>query len=157
MCRYCCSPLVVPVVMVTAILPSSFLSSPHFSLTAFSINSLQLLLSFAVVLQSPPPLSRSLLAQSSHRIICLPRLLFPPLSGHLLSLLIFIPLSFHFSGTLQPTPHQILLKTYTPTFTLNSSHRYLVVSSSFIRSLQSLDSSYPVVSANLHLLPLFLC
>ena len=47
--------------MVTVIFSSSFLSSRHFSLTKFSINSLQLLLSFAVVLHSPPTLSRSLL------------------------------------------------------------------------------------------------
>ena len=44
------------------------LSCPHFSLTAFSINSLQLLLSFAVVLHSPPTLCRSLLIQSSDPI-----------------------------------------------------------------------------------------
>ena len=46
----------------------------HFSLTAFSINSLQLL-SVTVVLHSHPTLSRSLLTQSSHRILCFPRLL----------------------------------------------------------------------------------
>ena len=45
--------------LVTVIFSSSFLSSRHFSLTKFSINSLQLLLSFAVVLHSPPSLSRS--------------------------------------------------------------------------------------------------
>ena len=68
-------------------LPLSFYSSffPNFSLAMFSINSLQLILSFAVVLHSPPTLSRSLLAQSSHRILHLPRLLSPPLSGHLIS------------------------------------------------------------------------
>ena len=76
---------------------------PHFYITVFSINSLQLL-SFAVVLHSPPTLSRSLFAQSSHPILALPHLpfltslssppfphlpfltsLFPPLSGHLIS------------------------------------------------------------------------
>ena len=55
-------------------------SSPHFSLTTFSINSLQLLLSFAVVLHSPPTLSRCLSTQSSHYILGLPRLLFPTTS-----------------------------------------------------------------------------
>ena len=77
----CYSPL-VPVVrgevaMVTVIFSLSFLSSPHFSPTVFSINSLQLLLTFAVVLHSPPNLSLSLLTQSSHHILGLLRLLFP--------------------------------------------------------------------------------
>ena len=45
------------------------------SLTTFSINRLQLL-SFAVVLHSPPTLLRSFLTQSSHHILSLPRLLF---------------------------------------------------------------------------------
>ena len=62
-------------VEVTVILCSSFLSSPHFSLTAFSVNSLQLL--SAVVLHSPPTLSRSLLTQSFHPILGLPHLLVP--------------------------------------------------------------------------------
>ena len=73
--RGCCySPHVVPVVkgevvMVTVVFSSSFLSSPHFSLTVFSINCLQLLLSVAGVLHSLPSLSRSLLTQSSHRVL----------------------------------------------------------------------------------------
>ena len=58
--------------MVTLIFPLDFLSSPHFSLTIFCVNSLQLLLSLAVVLHSPPTLSRSLLTQSSCRIIPTP-------------------------------------------------------------------------------------
>ena len=59
----------------------SFLSSPHFSLTPFSVNSLQLLLSFAALLHSPPNLSRSLLTQFSRRILGLPRhLCFPLIS-----------------------------------------------------------------------------
>ena len=45
---------------------------PRFSLTTFSINSLQLLLSFAVVLHSPPTLPRPLLMLSSHHIHGLP-------------------------------------------------------------------------------------
>jgi len=53
---------------------------PHFSLTAFSINSLQLLLSFAVVLHSPPTPSRYLFTQSYHHILGLPRLRFPSTS-----------------------------------------------------------------------------
>ena len=56
---------------------SSFLASSHFSITVFSITSLQLLPSFAFVLHSPPTLSRSLLTQSSHRILGVTRLLFP--------------------------------------------------------------------------------
>ena len=63
------------VAMVTGVFFSSLLSD--FSLTTFSINSLQLFLSFAVVLHSPPTLSRSLLKQSSHRTLGLPRILFP--------------------------------------------------------------------------------
>ena len=65
---YCCCSLLVVfrvrLALVTVILSSSFLSSAHFSLTAFLINNLQLLLSFAVVLHSPPTLSRSLITQS---------------------------------------------------------------------------------------------
>ena len=49
---------------------------PHFSLITSSISNLQLLF-FAVVLHSPPTPSRSPLTQSSHRILGLPRLLFP--------------------------------------------------------------------------------
>ena len=53
--------------------------SPHLSLTMFSTNSLQILY-FAVIRQSHPSLSRYLLTQSSHRILGLRRLLFPPVS-----------------------------------------------------------------------------
>ena len=60
---------------ITVIVSSSF-SFPHFSLPAFSITSLQLV-SFAVVLHSPPTLSRYLLMQSFHRILGFPRLFFP--------------------------------------------------------------------------------
>ena len=67
---------------VTIILSSSFLSSPHFSLTAFSINSLQFILCFAIVLHSPPTLSKSHSQSSSPPS-------FLPLSGYLLSLPIF--------------------------------------------------------------------
>ena len=34
-----------------------FLSSPHFSLTAYTINILQVLLHFVIILHSPPTLS----------------------------------------------------------------------------------------------------
>ena len=79
-----CVPLDVPVVkggvaMVTVVLSSSVLSFPPFSLTTFSIKSLQLLLCSAVVLHSPPTLSRSLLTQS---FLCILRHL-PPLSVNL--------------------------------------------------------------------------
>ena len=66
----------VRLAMITIIFSSSFFSSPHFSPTAFSFTSL-LLLSAALVPHSPPTLSKSLLTQSSHRIIGLPRLPFP--------------------------------------------------------------------------------
>ena len=66
---YSCCPPLVPVVSLGEpghgyrhlffIFSSSFLSSRHLSLTAFSINSLQLRLSSAVVLH-PPTVSRSL-------------------------------------------------------------------------------------------------
>ncbi len=62
--------------MLSVILSSSFVSSPHFSLTAFFINNL-LLLYFAVVLHSPTTISRYLLTQSSHRILGLHLRLFP--------------------------------------------------------------------------------
>ena len=61
----------------TVIFSSSFLSSPHLSLTTFSITSVQLILAFAVVLHSPPTLSIPLSTQLSHRILGLPRLLSP--------------------------------------------------------------------------------
>ena len=66
--------------MVTVIFPSSFFPLLN------SINSLQLLLSFAVVLPSSPTLPRPLLTQS-HRIAFSVFLasLFSPLSEHLLS------------------------------------------------------------------------
>ena len=49
---------------------------PHLSLASFSINSLQILLSAAIGLQSPHALSWSFVTQSSHRILVLLRLLF---------------------------------------------------------------------------------
>ena len=129
-----------------------FLSS--LSLTTSSITSLQLRLSFAVVLYSPPTLSRSLLTQSSHRMLGLPRLPFPSL--HFLGICSFnncsISHSFHMSGPFQPTPPQFLLKTFFHT-NLHSQFGH----SGLIRSLHSHDSSYPVVFANLHLLLLFPC
>ena len=48
-------------------LPSSFFI-PHFSLTAFSINSLQILLSSTVVLHSPPTFFKSLLVPDANEV-----------------------------------------------------------------------------------------
>ena len=102
----------VRLAMVAVNFSLSFLSSSHFSLPTFSITSLQLL-SFAVVLHSPPTLSRSLLTQSSHRIFSLSP--FPP---HFLGICplcqFFVSDSFHMSGPFQPTPQQFLLKTSLP-------------------------------------------
>ena len=53
----------------------------HFSLTTFSINRPKLLLYFSVVLHSLPTLSRSLLTQSSHRILGLLYVISPQLCG----------------------------------------------------------------------------
>ena len=93
---------------------------PHFSLMMFSVSGLQIL-SFAVVLHSPPTLSRSLLTQSFHHILSLPRLLFPPPSVHLISASFSSPILSHMTGPFQPTPHQFLLKTYSQ-FTEQKSH-----------------------------------
>ena len=75
----------VMLAMVTVIFSLSFLSSPHFSLSTSSIPGLQRLLSCTVVLHCIPTLSRSLLPQSSHRILDLLHLVFPPFSGHLVA------------------------------------------------------------------------
>ena len=64
----------VRLAMVTIIF---FFVFPQFYLTMFSNSSLQLLLSFAVVLHSPPRLTRPLLTKSSHCIFSLPCVLFP--------------------------------------------------------------------------------
>ena len=96
-------------------LPSSFLRLfvHHFSLTNFSINCLQLRLSFAALRHSPPTLSRylfTLLRQSSHCIIDLHRLLFPPLSLHLTSLPILrFPFFTHDRPISTYISHQFLL------------------------------------------------
>ena len=72
-------------------------------LTAFSINSLQLLLSFAVVLPSPLTLSGP---QPTHS---------PPFPLHFLDMCsldqLYISHSFRLSGPFPPLPHQFLLKT----------------------------------------------
>ena len=122
-----CSPLVVPVVrgevaMVTVIFSSSFLSSPHFSLTEFSIARLQIPPFFS------PSISRSPLSQSSHRILWLPRLLF--LSDFCASapFALFISHSFHISSLFQPIHYQFLLNIFiTPSSALLflcSCHRF---------------------------------
>ena len=76
---YCPCRRGVRLAMVTVISSSFSFFSPHFSLTAFSVNCFQLLLYFvfAVILSYPLILSRSLLTLSSHRILRLPRLRFP--------------------------------------------------------------------------------
>ena len=84
------------------IFSSSFLSSPHVSL-----NSLQLLLSVAVLLHSPPTLSRSLLTHSSHRILGILRLLFPSTFWASVFFAEFsISHSFHMTSPFLPTPHR---------------------------------------------------
>ena len=90
--------------MAVATVDFSIVFFTYFSLTTFSINSLQLLL-FAIVLHSPP----NLLTQSSQRILGLPRLIFLPLSGHLISLPVFHFPFFPYGLPFQHTPHQVLL------------------------------------------------
>ena len=135
---------------VTVILSSPFISSLRFSLTVFSITSLQLLLSFVVVLHSPPTLSRSLLTQSCRRILGPPRLRFP--STFWTSVLfadssspILSPRAAH---SFQPTPHQLLLKPV-----IHSNLHSQFIQSSVIRSH---TSSYPVVLFHFHFLLLLL-
>ena len=121
-CCVSCSPPVVPVVrgdvaMVTVIIASSFPSSTYFSLTAFSNSSLQLLLSFAVILHSLPTLARSLLKQSPVIFSVLFASFSLPLSELLLSLQIFISHSVH----VWPIPTYPFTSSFTPTSTLGSS------------------------------------
>ena len=71
------STLGIPVVRGEAGLGYCRLFFPHFSLTILYTISVQLFLSFAVVLHSPPTLSRSLFTHSSLRILGFPRLLLP--------------------------------------------------------------------------------
>ena len=112
----------VKMALATVIYSSSSLYSLHCSLIAFSIPNLQLL-SLDVLLHSPPTHSRSLLAHSSHRILRLPRPLFPSTFWAPALLLFFISHSFHMFGPFQPTPQQFRLKTFfhSPTSTLSSS------------------------------------
>ena len=63
---------------------------PQFCLTTLSINSVHLLRAFAVVLHSPPTLSRSLLTQSSLRILSFPRLPCKPAPSPVVSLLVSV-------------------------------------------------------------------
>ena len=63
----------------------------------------------------------------------------------------FISHSFHMTGLCQPTPHQFLLKTF-----LHFNFHSQFIHSSVISSVNSHDSSFQVVFANLDLL-LFLC
>ena len=104
---------------------------PHFlSLCPLSK---MLLLSHNVVLHSYPTPSRPLLTQSSSRILSLYRILFLPLSVHLVSLPVFHFPLFPRDRPIQPTPHSFFLKfSFTPTSTLNSSTgsgRYLYTNS----------------------------
>ena len=101
------------------------LSSPHFSFTTFSINSLQLLLLLAVVLPHPPTLCRSLLTQSSHLILGLPRLLFPSTFwafAHFFAF--FISHSFHMSSPFHPTPQTLLKTSLQPPLSVHSFFTY---------------------------------
>ena len=122
-CSFCLSPRPVRIVRedVGPWLLSSFLSSPHVPVTAFSITRLQLLMSFAVVLHSPLTLSRSVLSQSSRRIFSHPRLLFPSFLG-ICSFCQFIIF--------------VLKRSFTPAS---------ILFSFLIRPLHSHDSSYPAV------------
>ena len=115
---------------------------PHFSLIMFSVNSLQLL-SFAVIPQPCPSLSRYLLTQSSHRILCVPCLLFLSTfwASDVFARFSSPSHSFHYlTALLQPIPHKFLLKTF-----LHPNLHSQFVQSSSICSLHSHNSSHPVV------------
>ena len=91
-------------------------------------------------------LSRSLLMQSSHHMLGLPRLLVPTPSGHLHSLPNLSPKA-NILSTCRAHCNLLITSVFlklslTPTSTLSSSIP-------LIRSLHSHDSSYPVVFANL--------
>ena len=111
----CCYPLGIPVVRgdIGHGYSRLFLClSSLRSLRSFYINSLQLRLPFAVVPHSPPTLSRSLLTQSSHRILCLPQLLFPSAFWASDLCQFFISHAFDITGPFQPIPHHLLLETF---------------------------------------------
>ena len=134
--------------MVTIIF---FFDSPHLSLTAVSINSLQLLLCF-VVFRSPPTLSRSLITQSFHRILGLPHLHFPSTFWASYLCQFFISRSFPMT-----TQFNILITSFFLKVSLSpTSLSICLLLTIIIHSLHSHDSSYPVIFANLHLL-LFSC
>ena len=90
--------------MVTVIFSSSHLPCPYFSLSTFSISSVQFIFVAVVlvVLYSPPILSRSLLTQPFHRIIGLPHLLFPSICWASGLFAILFSHSFHMSGIQSP-------------------------------------------------------
>ena len=107
----------------------SFLSS-HFSHCILYQHSPTPSLSFAVVLHSPPTLSRSLFTQSSHHILDLPLLIFASTFFICSFWQFFISYSFHISDPFQP--HQFLLKTF-----LHSNLHSQFIHSSFGFSLHS--------------------
>ena len=115
---------------------------PRFSLATFSINSLQLLLSVAIVLHSTPTLSSSQQVQFFHRVLGLPRLLLPSTfcASDLFARLFSPTFPMH-----KPVHFNILL---TNILLLSNLHSQLIYSS-LIRSPHSRDYSYPVVFANL--------
>ena len=99
---------------------SFFLSSHHFSPTAFCISSLQLLF-VAVVLHSPSTLPRSLLTQSSNRIVGLSRVLFPPHPRHLISANFSSPIPSTCPARFNLLLHSFILKlSFAPTSALSS-------------------------------------
>ena len=142
------SPLLSSPLLSSPLLSSPLLSSPLLSsplLTFLSMLYHQSPSPFVVVLHSPPTLSRSLLTQSSHRILSLPHILFP---STLCASAVFANFCLsHFSLLLT----SFFLKTF-----LHSNLHSQFVHSSLILSLHSLESSYLVVFANLHFLLLFL-
>ena len=83
----------------------------HFSFTTFFTNSFQFLLQFTLVLFSSP--FQGLLMQSSHRIVCLARLLFFfNCLGFCYLCQFSISHSFHTTGPFQLTHRQLPLKTF---------------------------------------------
>jgi len=110
---------------------------PNFSLTAFSINSLQLLLCIAVVLHSPHTISWSLLTQFSRRILLFLTSFPSTFRASYLSPF-FISFSPHNQPVFQHTPHQFL------------SQNFPSLLPSLPLSVCSHDFFSPVVYANLY-------
>ena len=125
-------------------------SNFHFSVITFSVRGLQFLLFAALLRHSSPNLSVTFNATLTQFLSSSPP--FPSNTCTLLLCLFFILHSFHTSSPFQYISHQFILNIFLHSNLLSQLSHFSVIS-----SLRSHDSSYSVVFANLHLLPLFLC